>query len=179
MTRSTLMRSTLPILLLTSVLTSGAGAQGLGIDPNTHRPSFRLPLEDKPGTDTFRRLPYRNLADEIRIELPADALYDFDKDQVRSSAADYIQQTANLIFDQARGPVRIECRSDRMPAAVGQKLAARCANTLAQWLTVQENLKVKFATTGTSVPPAAANPNNVLPAKPPPRPNGPIVFAKK
>jgi hypothetical protein len=65
--------------------------------------------------DKFRRLPYQNLPGEIHIDLAADTLYDFDKNEVRSSAADYIQQTANLIFEEAKGPVRIECRSDRLP----------------------------------------------------------------
>jgi hypothetical protein len=70
-----------------------------------------------------------------------------------------------------------------MPTAVGQKLAARCANTIAQRLTVQENLKVKFTTIGTSVPPVAPAPRADYPLAPKPNPNaGPsvtIVFAKK
>jgi outer membrane protein OmpA-like peptidoglycan-associated protein len=132
-----IMRSTLPILLLIAALTSGAGAQSIGIDPKTLRPGLQF-RTNADAADKFRRLPYQNLPGEIRIELAADTLYDFDKDEIRSSAADYIQQTANLIFEEARGPVRIECRSDRLPTAVGQKLAARCANTIAQRLTVQE-----------------------------------------
>jgi hypothetical protein len=63
--------------------------------------------------------------------------------------------------------------------------AARCANTIAQWLTVQENLKVKFTTVGTSVPPAAPAPraDYLLAPQPKPNPNArpsvTIVFAKK
>jgi outer membrane protein OmpA-like peptidoglycan-associated protein len=173
-----MMRSMLPALLLTTALTSGAGAQSFGIDPNTHRPGFRVPLKGDAG-DNYKRLPYQNLANEIRIELAADTLYDFDKDEVRSSAADYIQQTANLIFKEAKGPVRIECRSDRAPSAVGQKLATRCANTIAQWLTVQENLKVKFTTVGTSVPPPPTATNFDNPLAKPARPSVTIVFPKK
>jgi outer membrane protein OmpA-like peptidoglycan-associated protein len=179
-----MMRSTLSILLLLAALTSGAGAQSIGIDPQTLRPGLRF-RTDAGAADNFRRLPYQNLPGEIRIELAADTLYDFDKDEVRSSAADYIQQTANLIFEEAKGPVRIECRSDRLPTAVGQKLAARCANTIAQWLTVQEKLKVKFTTVGSSVPPAAPAPRADYPLAPQQkqnpnaRPNVTIVFAKK
>jgi hypothetical protein len=179
-----IMRSTLPILLLIAALTSGAGAQSIGIDPKTLRPGLQFRTNAN-AADKFRRLPYQNLPGEIRIELAADTLYDFDKDEIRSSAADYIQQTANLIFEEAKGPVRIECRSDRLPTAVGQKLAARCANTIAQRLTVQENLKVKFTTVGTSVPPAApaTRADYPLAAQPKPnptaRPSVTIVFAKK
>jgi hypothetical protein len=50
--------------------------------------------------------------------------------KVRSSAADYFQQAANLIFEEARGPVRIECNSDRDLPITGQKLAERCANAI-------------------------------------------------
>jgi hypothetical protein len=178
-----MMRSTLPILLLIAALTSGAGAQSIGLDPQTLRPGLRFHTNPD-AADDFRRLPYQNLPGEIRIEIAADTLYDFDRDEVRPGATDYVQQTANLIFEQAKGPVRIECRSDRLPSAVGQKLAARCANTIAQWLTVKENLKVKFTTVGTSVPPADPATRADYPLAPPkPNPNArpsvTIVFAKK
>jgi outer membrane protein OmpA-like peptidoglycan-associated protein len=177
-----MMRTTLPILFVMIALTSSASAQSLRIDPNSHRPGLHIPLKGDTTTDTFRRLPYQNLASEIRIELAADVLYDFDKDEVRSSAADYFQQAANLIFEEAKGPVHIECRSDRVPTAVGQKLAARCANTIAQWLIVEEKLsKVKFTTVGTSVPPSTTAPQfgQSLAPKPNTRPSVTIVFAKR
>ncbi len=177
-----MIRSTLSTLLLISALTSGAGAQSIAIDPQSLRPGLRF-RTNADAADNFKRLPYQNLPGEIRIELAADILYDFDKDEVRSSATDYVQQTANLIFEEAKGPVRIECRSDRLPTAVGQMLAARCANAIAQWLTVKENLKVKFTTVGTSVPPAAPAARADYPLAPPPKPSGrpsvTIVFAKK
>jgi hypothetical protein len=129
-----MIRSTLSILYMLTVLASSASAQGLAIDPNSYRPTFRLPLQGDTNADTYRRLPYQDLASEIRIELAADILYDFDKGEVRSGAADYFQQAANLIFEEAKGPVRIECRSDRAPPAIGQKLAERCASAIAQWM---------------------------------------------
>jgi outer membrane protein OmpA-like peptidoglycan-associated protein len=177
-----MIRSTLPILCVLTVLASNASAQSLGIDPNSYRPTFRLPLQGDTNADTYRRLPYQDLASEIRIELAADVLYDFDKGEVRSGAADYFQQAANLIFEEAKGPVRIECRSDRTPAATGQKLAERCASAIAQRMIVQEKLtKVKFTIVGTRVAPTGTSPNtdNRLVPNPSPRPNVTIVFAKK
>ena len=179
-----MIRSTLPILYVLTVLASNASAQSLGIDPNSYRPAFRLPLQGDTNADTYRRrrLPYQDLASEIRIELAADVLYDFDKGEVRSGAADYFQQAANLIFEEAKGPVRIECRSDRTPAAIGQKLAERCASAIAQRMIVQEKLtKVKFTTVGTRVAPTGTSPNtdNRLLPKPSPGPHVTIVFAKK
>lgn len=177
-----MIRLALPILCVLTALVSGASAQGLGIDPNSLRPTFRLPLQGNANADTYRRLPYQDLASEIRIELAADVLYDFDKGEVRSGAADYFQQAANLIFEEAKGPVRIECSSDRAPPAIGQKLAERCASAIAQWMVVQEKLtKVKFTPVGTRVVPTGTNPNtdNRFPPKPNSRPNVTIVFAKK
>src|SRR5215475_15232411 len=127
-----MIRSALPILYVLTVLASSASAQGFGIDLNSLRPTFRLPLQGDTNADTYRRLPYQDLASEIRIEVAADVLYDFNKGEVRSSAADYFQQAANLIFEEAKGPVRIECRCDRAPPAIGQKLAERCASAIAQ-----------------------------------------------
>ena len=55
-----MMRSTLPILLLIAALTSGAGAQSIGIDPQTLRPG--LPFRTNAyAADNFRRLPYQIL----------------------------------------------------------------------------------------------------------------------
>jgi hypothetical protein len=177
-----MIRSTLPILLSLAILTSEASAQGVGIDPNSLRPSFRMPLSGHTNADTFKRLPYQDLGSEIHIELAADALFDFDNGKVRSSAADYFQQAANLIFEEAKGQVRIECQSDRDPPVIGQKLAEQCATAIAQWMTVEEKLtKVKFTAVGKRVPAAAIAPgtNNLLAPKPNSRPSVTIVFAKK
>jgi hypothetical protein len=109
-------------------------------------------------------------------------LFDFDRGRVRSSAADYFQQAANLIFEEARGQVRIECQSDRDPPVTGQKLAEQCATAIAQWMTVEEKLtKVKFTTVGKRVPAAAvaAGTNNLLSSTPSSSPSVRIVFAKK
>jgi hypothetical protein len=136
---------------------------------------------DRQQSGQFRHLPYRDLATSISIALPAGALYDFNLMAVRAGAEDYMQQTANLIFEHANGPVRIECRSDRGAPAAAQKLAAQCALAISQWLTVQEKLsKVKFVTVGTAVPPPAPPDPRDLMAKPlPSQSNVTIDFAKK
>ncbi len=176
-----MLRSMSLILFSLAILKSEASAQNVGIDPNSLRPSFRMPLSGSTKTDAYKRLPYQDLGSEIHIELAADALYDFDKGEVRSSAADYFQQAANLIFEGARGPVRIECHSDRDPPAIGQKLAERCANAIAQWMIVEEKLtKVKFTAVGKRVSAATtANKNDLLPPKPNSGPSLTIDFAKK
>jgi outer membrane protein OmpA-like peptidoglycan-associated protein len=169
------------MLALTALLADGASAQSISIDPNSRMPAFGFPTQRADKPDSYKRLPYRDLASEIRIEVAASALYDFDSGKIPPSAADYMQQAANLIFEHAAGPVRIECRSDRTPPAYGQKLAEKCASVIAQWLTVEEKLThTKFTTVGTSVqPPVAANSNDPFARSGPRQSNVTIVFAKK
>jgi outer membrane protein OmpA-like peptidoglycan-associated protein len=96
---------------------------------------------------------------------------------VRASASDLLEQAANLIDEHAQSPVRIECRTDRTPAPVAQKLAQARASALTQYLVDQEKTNVKFAAAGFAVPPP-----------PPPDPRDPFaplplrqqtVFGKK
>jgi hypothetical protein len=58
----------------------------VGIDPNSLRPSFRMPLSGNTNADTYNRFPHQDLGSEIHIEVAADELCDFDKGEVRSSA---------------------------------------------------------------------------------------------
>jgi outer membrane protein OmpA-like peptidoglycan-associated protein len=136
---------------------------------------------DRQQSDHYRHLPYRDLATSISIQLPAGALYDFNVMAVRANAADYLQQAANLIYEHAAGPVKIECRSDRGAPAAAQKLATQCALAISQWLTTQEKLtKVKFVTVGSSVPPPAPPDPHDLMARPSPSlASITIDFAKK
>jgi len=180
------MRAGLISLIAFAALGTGAAAQ-ISSAPNTIPgteanpfPVIQMqPIDTAP--DHYRHLPYRDLATAIRIEIASAALYDFDSAQVRSNAADYLQQAANLIFERATGPVRVECRTDRGMPAAAQKLAAQCALAISQWLTVKENLgKVKFVTIGTGVaPPAAPDPRDLMPKRSPNLSNVTIDFAKK
>ncbi len=180
------MRAGLISLIALAALGTGAAAQ-ISSAPNTVPgteanpfPVIQMrPIDTAP--DHYRRLPYRDLATAIRIEIASAALYDFDSTQVRRNAADYLQQAANLIFELAAGPVRIECRTDRGTPAVAQKLAAQCALAISQWLAVKEKLgKVKFVTVGTSVPlPAAPDPRDLMPKPSPNLSTVTIDFAKK
>src|SRR5580658_4487329 len=180
------MRAGLIAILALAALGTGAAAQ-ISSAPNTLPgaeanpfPVIEMQALDQP-LDRYRHLPYQDLATSIRIRLAAAVLYDFDHAQVRPNAADYLQQAANLIFERAAGPVRIECRFDRGAPALAQKLAAQCALAISQWLTVQEKLtKVKFVTVGTSVPPPAApDPHDLMPKPSPSLASITIDFAKK
>lgn len=144
-------------------------------------PIFSVPLDRPQSSETYRRLPVRELANEIRIEVNADLLYSFEDAKVRLSASDLLAQAANLIYERAKSPVRIECRSDRTPAAAAQKLADACAAALAQYLVKEEKVTtVKFVSAGVSLPPPPApDPRDPFAPLPPRQTKVLIVFAKK
>jgi len=89
-------------------------------------------------------------ATEIHVELPADILFDFDKADVRPTAAQAMRQAAELIRSRATGAVRVNGHTDaKGDAALNQRLSERRANAVRQWLIQRENLgSVKFVTTG-------------------------------
>jgi outer membrane protein OmpA-like peptidoglycan-associated protein len=172
--------------LTASAIATGAMAQ-INSAPNTvpgteANPFPVIEMQSNYGErpDHYRHLPFRDLATSISIQLPAGALYDFNVMAVRANAADYLQQAANLIYEHAAGPVKIECRSDRGASQAAQKLATQCALAISQWLTTQEKLKVKFVTVGTAVPPPAPpDPRDLMPKASPSQSNITIDFAKK
>src|ERR1700751_6082808 len=144
-------------------------------------PVFSVPLDRPQSSETYRRLPFRDIGSEIRIEVNADLLYSFEDAKVRLSASGLLGQGGDLIYERAKSPVRIECRSDRAPAASAQKLADACAAALLQYLVKEEKVtNVKFSSVGVSVPPPAPpDPRDPFAPLPPRQTRVLIVFGKK
>ena len=161
-----------------AALTSVAAAQ---VDAPGFFPVFSAPLDRPQSAENYRRLPFRDMGNEIRIEVNADLLYSFEDAKVRLSASDLLEQAANLIYERAKSPVRIECRSDRAPAEAAQKLADARAAALLQYLVKEEKVtNVKFASVGVRVPPPAPpDPRDPFAPLPPRQTKVLIVFVKK
>ena len=87
---------------------------------------------------------------EVRIELAADVLFDFDKAAIRSQAEPALKQAAAILRDKARGPVRIEGHTDAKGSdAYNQSLSVRRAEAVRQWFVDKEGLKsLTFTTRG-------------------------------
>ena len=97
---------------------------------------------------------------EIRIELAADVLFDFDKADLRRDARNALKQVGDIIREKAKGTVRIEGHTDSKGSdAYNQKLSQRRASSVRDWLVKNEGLKkVRFSTTGFgSKKPAVSN----------------------
>jgi outer membrane protein OmpA-like peptidoglycan-associated protein len=97
-----------------------------------------------------QELQVRESAAEIRIELAADVLFDFDKAEILTKAQSALNQAAGLIRDKARGAVRVEGHTDAKGSdAYNQKLSERRAMAVKAWLTDKEGLRnAQFLTQG-------------------------------
>jgi outer membrane protein OmpA-like peptidoglycan-associated protein len=95
-------------------------------------------------------LQVKETGQEIRIELAADVLFDFDKADLRPAAQKTLHQAAGIIQDKAKGAVKIEGHTDsKGNDAYNQKLSERRAASVKAWFIDKEGLgKVQFTTQG-------------------------------
>lgn len=72
---------------------------------------------------------------EIRIELAADVLFDFDKHDLRPEAVPSLQKVAEVLRSRAGSPVTIEGHSDGKGSdAYNQPLSEKRAQAVREWL---------------------------------------------
>jgi outer membrane protein OmpA-like peptidoglycan-associated protein len=96
-------------------------------------------------------LQVKETATEIRIDLAADVLFDFDKSTIKPAAASELHSVAEIIKDKGKGrSVRIEGYTDaKGSASYNQSLSERRAASVQQWLAQKEGLgQVKMTTQG-------------------------------
>src|SRR4029450_2714026 len=71
---------------------------------------------------------------EIRIEMSADVLFDFDKATLSEKAQDALQQAASIIREKAKGQVRIDGHTDaKGDDRYNLRLSERRANAVKTW----------------------------------------------
>jgi outer membrane protein OmpA-like peptidoglycan-associated protein len=97
-----------------------------------------------------QNLELKETPTEIRIELAADVLFDFDKATLLPKAQEALKQAAAVIRDKAKGTVRIDGYTDaRGSAAYNQRLSEQRANAVRDWFVRREGLTgVRFTTQG-------------------------------
>jgi outer membrane protein OmpA-like peptidoglycan-associated protein len=72
---------------------------------------------------------------EIRIELAADVLFDFDRANLRAEAREALGRVAGIIREHPRSKVRVEGHTDAKGAeGYNQKLSERRARAVRNWL---------------------------------------------
>lgn len=98
-----------------------------------------------------RDLAVKETATEIRIELAADVLFEFDKAVILPKAEQTLKQAADLIGEKAaHGTARVDGHTDaKGDDNYNQKLSERRANAVKDWLVNSGGLKqVTFKTQG-------------------------------
>jgi outer membrane protein OmpA-like peptidoglycan-associated protein len=95
-------------------------------------------------------LQVKETATEIRIELAADVLFEFDKSDIRAAAADTLKKVGAVIREHPKASVRIEGHTDgKGTDARNQPLSEARAKSVRDWLVAKEGLKgVAFSTQG-------------------------------
>jgi outer membrane protein OmpA-like peptidoglycan-associated protein len=149
----TIMKPLTHALTLAVVLVVGGVAVGQNDLPPPERRQTKIldlvfRVEDLGGK--VQEIQVRDTGAEIRIELAADVLFDFDKSDILPRAQSALKQAASLISEKAKGTVRIEGHTDAKGVdAYNQKLSERRAGAVKAWLIGKERVRgVSFVTRG-------------------------------
>jgi outer membrane protein OmpA-like peptidoglycan-associated protein len=95
-------------------------------------------------------LAVRETDTEVRIEMAADVLFDFDKADLLPKAQETLQKAADLVRQKAgKGNVRIEGHTDSKGSdSYNQNLSNRRAESVKQWFTTHGLKDLHFSTEG-------------------------------
>ena len=89
----------------------------------------------------FLDLQVKQTETEVRIELAADVLFDFDKDTLKPVAQETLQKAAAVIREQTKGAIRIDGHTDaKGDDNYNLKLSQRRAAAVKNWLAQKGNL---------------------------------------
>ena len=89
----------------------------------------------------FLDLQVKQTETEVRIELAADVLFDFDKDTLKPVAQETLQKAAAVIREQTKGAIRINGHTDaKGDDNYNLKLSQRRAAAVKNWFAQQGKL---------------------------------------
>lgn len=126
-----------PSVLAIRGLTMGVAGQGSGIVATVQQ--VRQAMQSLGAQET-------NL--EVRVALPADVLFDFDKADIRSDAATALAQLATVVRAYPAGRVELEGHTDaKGDDAYNQRLSLRRADSVKRWLAEREGIAAERFTT--------------------------------
>lgn len=128
-----------PIVLRIEGLEGGIAGQGTGIVASVQE--VRQAMQSLGAQETQL---------EVRVALPADVLFDFDKADIRSDAASALAHLATLIRAYPSGRADVEGHTDsKGDDAYNQRLSLRRAEAVRRWLVEREGIEAgRLATRG-------------------------------
>jgi outer membrane protein OmpA-like peptidoglycan-associated protein len=99
---------------------------------------------------TIQDLQVKEIGNEVRIDLAADVLFDFDKADLLPKAQETLSKAAAIIKERAKGTVRVEGHTDsKGDDAYNMRLSERRANAVRDWFRTKGGLtNMSFSTKG-------------------------------
>ena len=139
------------LVLALLALAGRSGAQQIGgkiSDLTSKVLDINFHVEDTGGK--VQDLDIKETPTEVRIELAADVLFDFDKADLLPKAQQTLEKAAQIIRDRAKGEVRIDGYTDAKGSETyNQKLSERRAEAVKAWFVNTGMIRnVKFGTHG-------------------------------
>jgi outer membrane protein OmpA-like peptidoglycan-associated protein len=120
--------------LLLALMAAAGGAQERDLPPGAELKVIDVVFRIEDLAGDVVDLKVRETETEVRIELAADVLFDFDKATILPKADDTLTKAAALVREKAAGLVRIEGHTDaKGDDAYNQKLSERRAESVRQW----------------------------------------------
>src|SRR4029077_9349067 len=90
---------------------------------------------------TVQDLQVKEIGNEVRIDLAADVLFDFDKSDILPKAEETLAKAAAIVKQRAKGTVMIAGHTDSKGGdAYNMPLSERRANSVRDWLRTKGGL---------------------------------------
>lgn len=149
----------LAVLLLCLLASGGAGAQEQEVPPGATFKVIDLVFRVESFGGQIVDLQVKETETEVRVELAADVLFDFDKATLLPKAEDTLKKAAAFIGQRAKGIVRIEGHTDsKGDDSYNQKLSERRADAVRRWFAGNGLARLRFSSKGLGeTRPAAPN----------------------
>ena len=142
-------------LALSGPATAQTAIGGLALDLTAESRDLEFPTKDlvfqiEDLSGGVRDLDVKETETEIRIELAADVLFDFDSAELRAEAEQALGSVAGIIRSHQGAGVRVEGHTDAKGSdGYNRKLSKRRAEAVRDWLLDAEGLSgTKFKATG-------------------------------
>ena len=132
-----------------TALAATAGAQERDVPPGATLKVLDIVFKIEDIGGQVADLQVKETDMEVRVELAADVLFEFDKATLQPAATDALTKAAAIVREKAAGAVRIEGHSDSVGNDVyNQKLSERRADAVRQWFVRHGLGGVKFSSRG-------------------------------
>ncbi len=142
-----LYRSAAPLLLL--LATGGASAQEQELPPGATFKVIDIVFKVESFGGQVVDLQVKETDTEVRIELAADVLFEFDKATLLPKAEDTLKRAAEFIRQRAAGVVQIEGHTDAKGGhAYNQRLSERRAESVRLWFARHGLGDLRFSSKG-------------------------------